>query len=162
VVSGDQATKAWDGRLANRQERYATPMIIDPVLRRLVSYGVLPPTKEPNGWKVVWPDLTVPDEKDKAEVADRRTTALAKYVSGGVDVLVPPMEYLTEVMGLDEDAAASILEAAVEHIEDVDDEGTTTAGHTHTPPTEPEPVPGGEPAPPTPPEPVEGGEGGTP
>ena len=35
VVSGDQATKAWNGRIANRQTRYITPMLIDPVLQTL-------------------------------------------------------------------------------------------------------------------------------
>lgn len=112
VVSGDQATNAWDSRLRSRQERYISPMIINPVIQRLIDYGVLPPTKEPQGWTIEWPDITVPGEKEKAEVAAKRTEALAKYVAGGVDILIPPLEYLTYVCGYEEKTADAIIEAA--------------------------------------------------
>lgn len=113
VVSGDQASKAWDSRLANRQARYVSPMIINPVIQRLIDYGILIPTKEPQGWTVEWPDITVPGEKDKAEVAAKRTDALAKYVAGGVDVLVPPLEFLTAVCEYKDETAKAIIEAAI-------------------------------------------------
>lgn len=122
VVSGDQATKAWDGRLKNRQARYATPMIINPVLQRLVDYGVLKPTVEPRGWIVEWPDLTAASNKDRAEVAKLRTEALAKYVGGGVDSIVPPMEYLTIICGLEEDIAETIIKAATAYTEEEEED----------------------------------------
>jgi hypothetical protein len=122
VVSGDQATKAWDGRLANRQCRYVTPMVIDPVIQRLIDFGILRPTAEPQGWTVEWPDLTAPSDKDKAEVAKARTEAFAKYVGGGVDGLIPPLEFLTIICGLDDDVAQSIIEAAIEHIHGIADD----------------------------------------
>lgn len=133
VVSGDQATKAWESRLANRQARYVTPMIIDPVLQRLVDLGVLKPTKEPMGWTVEWPDMMAPTEEDQAKVAGLKTEAMAKYVAGGVDTLVPPMEFLTLICGLDEDTARSIIEAAVEHIGSIDDDTTVTPARVPVP-----------------------------
>lgn len=120
VVSGDQATIAWEGRLANRQARYITPMIIDPAIQRLIDYGVLPATKKPRGWIVEWPDAMEPTPTEKATLAQALTEALAKYVAGGVDVLIPPTEYLTLVCGLDDKVVESIMEAAVEHIEEGD------------------------------------------
>lgn len=117
VVSGDQATRAWNGRLANRQGRYVTPMLIDPVLQRLVDYGVLAAPAKPQGWVVEWPDLTSPSELEKADVLVKKTEAFAKYVGGGVDTLIPPLEYLTVVCGMEDNDAISILDAAVEHIE---------------------------------------------
>jgi len=128
VVSGDQATKAWDSRLANRQERYVTPMLINPILQRLIDFGAIKPTKKPYGWTVEWPDLTVPGEKDRAEVAAVKTEAMAKYVAGGVDMLVPPMEYLTQVLGIDEETASAMLEAAVAHISGTGNEDENTPG----------------------------------
>jgi len=133
VVSGDQATRAWDGRLLNRQQRYVTPMIIEPVLQRLVDYGVLQPTAEPQGWTVEWPDLTAPNEQEKADVAARKTEAFAKYVGGGVDTLIPPMEFLTLICGLEDDVATAIIEAAVEHIEGIEDEDKVVPGRVPTP-----------------------------
>lgn len=134
VVSGDQATRAWVGRLENRQTRYVTPMLLNPVIQRLIDIGVLPDTKEPRGWTVEWPDLSTPSEGDRADVAGKQTEALAKYVSGGVDTLIPPMQYLTLVLGFDDDTAESILGAAVEHLEDVKNEETETPGRLHPPP----------------------------
>lgn len=132
VVSGDQATKAWDTRLANRQARYVTPMIINPVLQRLIDAGVLPPTAEPMGWTVEWPPLEAPDELRDADVTVKKTEALAKYVQGGVDTLIPPLEFLTIFCGLDEDTAETILEAAIDHIEDIE-KPTPTPGHAPGP-----------------------------
>lgn len=116
VVSGDQATRAWEDRLKNRQARYVTPMIINPVLRRLVDMGVLPPTKEPNGWTVEWPEAMKPNKQENATITVQLTEALAKYVAGGVDTLVPPLEFLTIFCGLDDETAMSIIDAVIEHI----------------------------------------------
>ena len=112
VVAGDQATDAWNSRLASRQTRYVSPMIINPVIQRLIDYGVLNSTKEAQGWIVEWPDITVPGNKEKADVAAKRTEALAKYIAGNVDALIPPLEFLTLVCGYEDEAAKSIIEAA--------------------------------------------------
>lgn len=122
VVSGDQATRAWEVRLANRQKRYITPMIINPVVQRLVQSGVLPPTSEAMGWSVEWPDNMAPSESERAEVAAKKTEAFAKYVQGGVDQLIPPSEYLTLICGIEEDTVGTIMEAAADRIEDVQEE----------------------------------------
>lgn len=132
VVSGDQATKAWDGRLQNRQTRYVTPMIINLVIQRLVDYGVLASPAEPQGWTVEWPDLTAVNEIDRAEVAVKKTDALAKYIGGSVDVLIPPMEYLTTVLGFEDRQAEAMLAAAVEHIDGIDSD-ETMPGRGNTP-----------------------------
>jgi hypothetical protein len=133
VVAGDAATEAWNGRLVNRQTRYVTPMLINPIIQRLVDYGVLRPTAEPGGWTVEWPDLTTPNEREEAEIAAKRTEALVKYVAGGVDTLIPPLEFLTIICGLEDDTAEAVIEAAMEHIDSIEDEEETTPGHVHTP-----------------------------
>jgi len=136
VVSGDQATKAWAERLRNRQARYVTPMIINPVIQRLIDYGVLAPTAKPGGWTTEWPDLLIMTPEEKAKVAGLVTDALSKYLQGGVDTLVPPLQYLTQVCGMQDETARAVLEAAVEHIEDVEDDEETVPGHV-TPPIDP-------------------------
>lgn len=149
VVSGDQATEAWAGRLQNRQSRYVTPMLINPVIQRLIDYGVLAAPAKPRGWTVEWPDLMEMSANDKADVAVKRTTAFAQYVEKGVDVLIPPLEYLTTICGLTEKEARAIVDAAVAHIGEIqahqDDGATPPAGREPQPP-EPEvpllPAPG--------------------
>jgi predicted ABC-type ATPase len=140
VVSGDQATRAWDGRLQNRQERYLTPMVINPILKRFIELGVLEPTAEEDGWVVEWPDPHSPSDLDKAEVAGKQTEAFAKYVSGGVDSLIPPFEFLTLVCGFEKDVAEVIMDAAVEHINAANPDlpDVTVPGRDPAPP-EPEP-----------------------
>lgn len=127
VVSGDQATRAWLARLANRQQRYVTPLLINPIIRRLVDYGVLEAPAKPLGWTVRWPDLAEQSAQERADTAARLTEALAKYVAGGVDALVPPLEYLTVVCGLPDAQAKQIIEAAVGHGGDLN--GDETAPH---------------------------------
>lgn len=144
VVSGDQATEAWAGRLMNRQTRYVTPMLINVVIQRLIDYGVLAATAKPRGWQVEWPDLMEMSADDKAGTAVKRTQAFAQYVSAGVDVLVPPMEYLTTVHGFTEKEAKAITAAATAHITDVQEHNQDDTGNGP-------PVPGREPKAPVPP-----------
>ncbi len=132
-LAGEQDTNAWNGRLQNRQVRYVTPMLINPFVQRLLDYGVLVPPAEENGWTVEWPDAHTPSELQRAEVASKRTEALAKYVGGGVDTLIPPFEYLTHITGLEKDTVEAILDAAIDHIQEVDDDEAITPGRLPTP-----------------------------
>lgn len=148
VVSGSQATNAWNRRLDNRKNRYVTPMVIKPVLQRLTDLGVLPPIATPYGWKIVWPDISNPSVMEKAEVAIKRTDALVKYVSGGVDSVMAPLEFLTLICGFNDSEATAIIDAVKKHIDDVDGD-ETVPGHFHpkeaeeTPPQASESADGG-------------------
>lgn len=121
-LAGEQDSDAWDGRMARRQERYITPWLINPFVELCMAYGVLPHLEE---WIVTWPDAHAPSEMDQAEVAAKKTEAFAKYLQGAVDTLIPPMEFLTIICGLDEDVADQIITAALEHIEDKATEDAT-------------------------------------
>jgi hypothetical protein len=114
-LASGQDKETWNVRLMLRRERYLTPMVIRPVIDRLKAMGCLPEVEKYNVW---WPDLNEPTGKDKAEIADLRTTALTKYVSGGVDALIPPKEYLTMVVGYTEDEANAILDASEVYVAD--------------------------------------------
>jgi hypothetical protein len=113
LASGQDIT-AWNKRLARRQHDYVSPHIIEPFIDRMVKYGVLPEPKE--RIRIEWPDLNAPGEKERAEIAKSSTESLAKYVGGGVDTLIPPKEYLRKFLGMSEEEADAIEQAAVEHI----------------------------------------------
>lgn len=114
-LASSQDKGTWNDRLQARQLGYLTPRVIVPFADRLITIGVLP---EPKGYSVVWPDLDSLTEQEQATVAVQRTEALAKYVLGNVNILVPPAEYLTEVLGWSAEKVESILESAMAVVQD--------------------------------------------
>jgi len=119
-LAGDQDQKSWNKRLKRRQDKYLTPMVLRPFFDRLIAIGVLP---EPNGgrYTITWPDLNTQTDKDKAEVANIWTKALKEYITGDVDVMIPPKQYLTLIMGLSETLADELIAAAMAEIETEED-----------------------------------------
>jgi len=118
-LAADQDTKRWNMRIKKRQEGYLTPMVIRVFVDRLIMFGILP---EPAEYFVEWPDLNVPGEKETAEIAKTLSEAMAKYVGGGVDTLIPPLEYLTMILGMELEEAKQIEEAAMRLQKEQDEE----------------------------------------
>ena len=123
-LASSQDVRTWNKRLSQRQENYVTPCIIKPLVDRFIDLGILP---EPTAYVVDWPDLNAPTDEDKANVAKILTEALSKYVAGGVDALIPPMEFLTVILGMTQEEAEAIETAAMgwvgmEEEEEVEDE----------------------------------------
>lgn len=67
----------------------------------------------PAGYSVEWPDLSALGPKDKAAIALSITQTLAAYVQGNVEALIPPRDFLSEVVGptygWDEEKVGQIL-----------------------------------------------------
>jgi hypothetical protein len=80
------------------------------------------------GYSVEWPDMSSQSEAEKATVAVAKTDALSKYVQGGVEALVPPLDYLTRILGMDEEEAQAILEEAEKLAEEKMQEAEEQAG----------------------------------
>jgi hypothetical protein len=111
-----QDSRTFNARVAKRQNKYVSPMIVKQFIDRLIMAGALP--LPAGGYKTEWPDLNTVTDQDKAEVATKRTEALAKYVMGNVDQVIPPKEYLTIIHGLDAEQVETITQAAEEHQEE--------------------------------------------
>jgi hypothetical protein len=118
-LASSQDDAAWNDRLRQRQRGYITPRIIVPFVDRLVGLGVLP---EPEEYFVEWPDLDSQTDAEKAAVLAQRTGAYAAYVGGGVESVVPPLDYMTRFDGMDEEEAGTILEEAAKMMEDKQEE----------------------------------------
>lgn len=113
-LASSQDARRWHSRVRGRQERYLTPRVIRPLVDRLQLVGALPPT--PDGYCVDWPDVETQSDLEKADVALKTTQAMAAYVSGSVEQLVPPLDYLTRVHGWTKEEATAALESAEEHV----------------------------------------------
>lgn len=127
-LAGAQDDKHWNKKLGKRQEKYVTPMLIRPFVDRLMAMGVLPQVDE---YDVSWPDLDTPSDADKATLALQITQAMQAYVQGGVDALIPPMQFLTMVLDFTTEEAQAIMDAAGEHLDDsegMDDEAENDPG----------------------------------
>lgn len=118
-LASEQDTRNWYRRLTRRRKMYLNPFVIDPVVERLIMFGVLPETEE---WTVEWPDYNTPTDEQRAEVAGKQTDALAKYVQSGADQLMGPYHFLTLIMGLEDEEAEAIIEEAEERAADMEEE----------------------------------------
>lgn len=122
-LASSQDSDTWSRRLGRRQNDYLTSLVIRPFIDRLVEYGVLPTTKETDEdgapvYTVEWPNLFNLSEEEQARIADSQTKALATYVSGNVETLIPPMQFLTLIMHMtDKEAEAIIKEAEAHEVE---------------------------------------------
>lgn len=118
-LASTQDTRNWNKRLRRRQEKYITPMIIRRFVDRMIVLGILP---QPSEYFVEWPDLDAPSEEDKANVAKVMTEAMSKYVTGGVDQLIPPKEYMMFMLGMTKEEADAIEEASLGYQAEILDE----------------------------------------
>lgn len=137
-LASGQDDQAWNGRLKERQNNHITPKIIVPFIDRLIKIGVLP--KPMTGYSVEWPDLDALQPLEEADLAVKQTQAMAQYVSGGVDTLVAPLDYMTKVLGFDEQEAKDMLDSTLEHLAEVQGadptiEGDLIPGHAPPQPT---------------------------
>jgi hypothetical protein len=114
-LASSQDAENWGKRVKRRQQEYLTPMVVRPFVDRLIVTGVLP---EPKEYTVEWSEYLAPTEADAAALALTRTDALSKYVAGGVDQIIPPREYMIQILGFEPEQVDAIMEAAEERIEE--------------------------------------------
>lgn len=108
-LASNQDSKAWRGRVAQRQTMYVTPMVIRPFVDRLIALGILPTPKQ---YEIYWPDLSNASDSEKATVALTLSQALAQYVAAAGDQLIPAEIYLEVIMGLDPDKVREMMAGA--------------------------------------------------
>lgn len=108
-LASSQDKGDWNNTVAERQRSLLTPRMLDPFYTRLIWAGVL---SAPKQWYCTWPPLDQVSAKEKADVAMVLTNVLAMYVSQGADALVPPMDFLTRVVGWSQEEAEAVIQAA--------------------------------------------------
>lgn len=118
-LAGGQDVKIWNRRVKKRQESYLTPRLVAPFIDRLIELGVLP---EPKEYFVRWPEIDEIDPKDAATIAKDKTEALAKYVVTGAEEIMSPFQFLTTVMGYDDEEVKAMLEEVEDYLNDAEPE----------------------------------------
>lgn len=115
-LASGQDSKAWNKRINRRRQEYLTPFLIRPLIDRLMLFGALPTVGK---YDVKWPDLNTPSDLEKADVAERKTNALSKYVTTGMDALIPPFHYLTMIIGMTDEEAEGVIEEAGDRLDEL-------------------------------------------
>jgi hypothetical protein len=112
-LASSQDDDAWNDRLKLRQDTYVTPRIIVPFIDRLILIGCLPEPGE-DGYTVLWPDLSSLSDTQRADIATKRTQALAQYASQGIASLMTVQDFLVRVLNFTQDEATAIVEAVTQ------------------------------------------------
>lgn len=68
-LASSQDRSNWAERIKERQDTFAEPMILRPLVDRLIEIGALPEPKEP--YKVKWPDLFAISDNERSNIAMR-------------------------------------------------------------------------------------------
>ncbi len=121
-LSSTQDTQVWNKRLVRRQSKYINPMVIRPTIERFMAIGVLPRTKN---YTINWPDLNTMTDEQKADIAVKKTTALVQYVSGMVESIIGPKEFLVHLLSIAPAQADVILKAAEANLAKTGGDGLT-------------------------------------
>jgi len=99
-LSSGQDERNFNSRVRERQLSYAEPIILRPLLERLILIGALPEPK--SDINIEWPDLAVLTDKEAADIAARTGQAI-KHVSDQKIMVVPPRVFAVKYLGIDED-----------------------------------------------------------
>jgi hypothetical protein len=87
-LASDQDEGSWAAHIAARQVEYAEDSILRPFIDQMIYTGVLPVPTSKEGYNVgtydqkldawIWPSIEEPNEMEKAEIADKRASAMQK------------------------------------------------------------------------------------
>lgn len=119
-LASSQDETAWNKKVEERRDNYVAPRIIRPFVDRLIDLGILPLPKQ---YTIKFPDISVPTNKEKAEVMQIKTKALAEYANSAASEVMPLEIFLRDVMEVPKDTIKEILESIKEQLaEDLEDE----------------------------------------
>ena len=99
-LASSQDITNWNAHISERQETFAEPLVLRPLVDRLIATGALPEPSE--AYKVKWPNLFELSDKEKAEIAQTTAGAIQRYAPfGETDAVVPIPEFREKILGLE-------------------------------------------------------------
>lgn len=117
-LASSQDSRAWNRRVAFRQNNFCTTKIIVPLVDRLIWAGVLPEPAE--GYQVEWPDLDQLTPEEKASVAAIRVKAMETFSNAGLaESLMTAFDFLVRELDYNANEAEAILLAVADSLAEV-------------------------------------------
>ncbi|OQX08800.1 MAG: hypothetical protein BWK76_23090 [Desulfobulbaceae bacterium A2] len=116
-LSSRQDSDTWNGMVEARRTLYCKDKVIVPFATRLVDVGVLPAFN--NSISVVW-ESRQKSETELADLSAKRTDALAKYATSGIDSLMTFDAFLRYVCEYQQDIVDLIVQSSEEAIREME------------------------------------------
>lgn len=89
-LASSQDENNWTARIQERREQFAGPSILQPFVNRLQQLGVLPQ----EGFEEEWPESDTLGEEARADIALKKSQAIATYANApGAELVVSPEEF---------------------------------------------------------------------
>ena len=115
-LASTEDAKNWALQIRTRRTNVAEPRILRPFVKFCTDNGIIP--KPAASYKIVWPELDIPTDKDQSESAMNFTNALSVYATNKLYLFMPFRDYLMSVWNypvtLAEEMASKIDTAAFE------------------------------------------------
>ena len=98
-LASSQDAANWAGIIRARQTQFAEPMVLRPLIDRLITFGAL--AKPEGGYTVDWPSLFEMSDTQRSEVALNYSQAIAGIAPpGAAEAVVPIPEFREHFLGL--------------------------------------------------------------
>lgn len=117
-LASSQDDGNWAGRVEERQHHYAEPVILRPLIDRLINLGALPEPSD-GEYDINWQSLSDPGERERAETSEILSRAAVNFQTAK---RILTADEGREVLGLEGPAPV------VEDDDDTDDSASTTSG----------------------------------
>lgn len=100
-LASSQDENAWNKRIEERQTNFAEPFILRPFISTLINLGVIP-LPSTGDFSIEWQSAQALGEVEQADISQKKSEALSKYVSApGAEEVMPPDIFLEAILKLD-------------------------------------------------------------
>jgi hypothetical protein len=111
----------WLRQVQSRREQFCETDIIRPFFDKLIQVGVLKRSESATKrYNVKWTDLLTPSDKDKAEVGEILSRAVAAYLNAGADSLIPIEVFAEKWLGRPTEEVEQMIETMNQQVKDLD------------------------------------------
>lgn len=101
-LASSQDQVAWNRQMDERRQDFCEPVILRPLIDRLVEFGVLPQPE--SNYSIKWKSLTQETEHAKSLMGKLKSDALVAYANAvTAQTIIPPEIFLSKIMGFSED-----------------------------------------------------------
>jgi hypothetical protein len=117
-LSSSQDENNFASRIDERRRVFAAPMILEAFIQKMIDTGNL---IEPNGiFKACWENDAGLNEEQKADIATKKTQAIATYSNSMSQDVMPIGEFREKILGLDAEIDYEAYPVIVEEDEELD------------------------------------------
>lgn len=120
-LASSQDETNWNKQIKDRQNNFCESYVLNVFVDYMIELGVVTPLAKGKQYIWEWPALTSISDKDKAEIGNKKASALATYANSlTAETIIPPKQFVEEVLGMEyrEDEIAKILELENQQIDD--------------------------------------------